>query len=79
MNIVVLYLRLNTKKSMAKALKYWLLNKMPQRLPIALGEVKAGNTLENLLTEIRQNIYSLYRETDVTKKVYSNIMNSIKV
>ena len=52
---------------------------MPQKLPIALGEVKAGNTLENLLTEIRQNIYSLYRETDVTKKVYSNIMNSIKV
>ena len=79
MNIIVLYLRLNTKKSMAKALKYQLLNKMPQRLPIALGEVKAGNTLENLLTEIRQNIYSLYRETDVTKKVYSNIMNSIKV
>ena len=56
MNIIVLYLRLNTKKSMAKALKYQLLNKMPQRLPIALGEVKAGNTLENLLTEIRQNI-----------------------
>ena len=31
-----------------------------QRLRIALGQVKAGNTSENLLNEIRQIIYSLY-------------------
>ena len=30
-----------------------------QRLPIALGQIKAGNTSENLLNEIRQIIYSL--------------------
>ena len=34
---------------------------MLQRLPIALAQVKAGNTSENLLNEIRQIIYSLYR------------------
>ena len=28
---------------------------MLQRLPIALAEVKAGNTSENLLNEIRKN------------------------
>ena len=33
---------------------------MLQRLPIALAQGKAGNTSENLLTEIRQIIYSLY-------------------
>ena len=33
-----------------------------QRLPIVLAQVKAGNTSENLLIEIHQNIYSLYRE-----------------
>ena len=33
---------------------------MVQRLPIALAQVKAGNKPENLLTEIRQIIYSLY-------------------
>ena len=33
---------------------------MPQRLPIAVVQVKAGNTSENLLNEIRQIIYSLY-------------------
>ena len=52
---------------------------MLQRLPIALAQVKAGNTSENLLNEIRQIIYSLYRATEITKKVYNNIMNSTKV
>ena len=33
---------------------------MLERLPIALAQVKAGNTSENLLNEIRQVIYSLY-------------------
>ena len=30
------------------------------RLPIAYAQLKAGNTSENLLNEIRQTIYSLY-------------------
>ena len=51
---------------------------MRQRLPIPLTQVKASNTSENLLNEILQIIYSLYREKEVTKKVYNNIMNSIK-
>ena len=41
---------------------------MIQRLSVALAQVKAGNTSENLLNEIRQIIYSLYREKEVTKK-----------
>ena len=49
------------------------------RLPIVLAQVKAGNTFENLLNEIRQIIYSLYQGKEVTKKVYNNIMNSIKL
>ena len=32
---------------------------MFQRLPIALAQVKADNTSEDLLNEIRQIIYSL--------------------
>ena len=50
---------------------------MTQRLPIALAQVKAGNTSVNLLNEIRQIIYSLYRAKEITKKVYNNIINSI--
>ena len=52
---------------------------MLQRLITALAQVKAGNTSENLLNEIRQIIYSLYRAKEITKKVYNNIMNSIKL
>ena len=52
---------------------------MLQRLPIALARVKAGDTFENLLNEIRKIIYSLYWEKEITKKVYNNIMNSIKL
>ena len=52
---------------------------MLQRLPIALAQVKARNRSENLLNEIRQIIYSLHRAKEISKKVYNNIMNSIKV
>ena len=52
---------------------------MLQRLRVAPTQVKAGNTSERLLTENRQIIYSLYREKEVTQKVYNNIMNSIKL
>ena len=52
---------------------------MLQRLPIALAQVKAGNTSENLLNEIRQVIHSLYWAKWITRKVYNNMMNSIKL
>ena len=52
---------------------------MLQLLSISLAQAKAGNTPENLLNEIFQIIYSLHRSTEVTKKVYDNIMNSIKL
>ena len=52
---------------------------MLQRSPIALAQVKAGNTSKNLLNEIRQIIYSLYQEKEITKKVYNNMTNSIKL
>ena len=50
---------------------------MLQRLPIVLAQVKAGNTSENLLNEIRQIVYSLYRAKEITKNVYNNIIRSI--
>ena len=41
---------------------------MLQRLAIALTQVKAGNTTENLLNEIRQIIYFLYQSKEIIKK-----------
>ena len=52
---------------------------MLKRLPIALAQIKAGNNSERLLNETRQIVYSLYRSKEITKNVYKNIINSIKV
>ena len=51
---------------------------MLQILPIALAQVKRDNNLESLLNEIRQIVYSLYQSKQITKKVYNNIINSIR-
>ena len=63
----------------SERLKILTPNQMLKRLPIALAQVKAGNNSESLLNEIRQIVYSLYRLKEITKKVYNNIINSIKV
>ena len=67
------------KATKGTGLKILTPKQMLQRLPIALAQVKAGNTSENLLNEIRQIIYSFYQAKEMTKKVYNNIMNSIKL
>ena len=54
-------------------------NQRLKRLPIAVAQVKAGNNSGSLLNEIRQIVYSLYRSKEINKKIYNNIINSIKV
>ena len=39
-----------------------------QILPMALAQVKAGNNSENLLSEIRKIVYSLYQSMKLLKK-----------
>ena len=46
---------------------------MLQRLPIALGQVKAGSKSKRLLNEIRQIVYSLYQSKQITRKVITKI------
>ena len=46
---------------------------------IAIAQIKECYTSKNLLNELRQIIYSLYRAKVITKIVYNNIMNSIMV
>ena len=71
--------RLAKEEQEGKGLKILTPNQMLERLPIALAQIKAGNNSESLLNEIRQIVYSLYRSKEITKKVYNNIINSIKV
>ena len=51
---------------------------MLQGFPISLAQIKAGNNSESLLNEIRQIVYSLYQSKEIIKKVYNNIIKSIK-
>ena len=79
MIILELHLKLKAKQKYGEGLKILSPKQILQRLPIALAQVKVGNTSKNLLNKIRQVIYSLYREKESTKKVYNNIINSIKL
>ena len=67
------------KEKQGKGLRILTPKQMLQRLPLALAQVKAGNTSEYLLNEIRQIIHSFYGAKEITKKIYNNIMNSIRV
>ena len=66
-------------KQKGTGLKILTPNQMLKRLTIALAQIKVGNNSESLLNEIRQIAYSLYRSKEITKKVYNNILKSIKV
>ena len=70
------------KEKQENGLKILTSKQMLQRLQIDVARAGleiAGNTSENILNEIKQIIYSLYRTKEITKKVYNNMMNSIKV
>ena len=52
-----------------KGLKILTPKQMLQRLPVALTQVKKGNTHVNLLNEIWQILYYLYQAKEITKKL----------
>ena len=58
-----------TKQNIKQNMEMKILSpeQMLQRLPIALAQVKVGNTSEDLLNKIRQIIYSLCREKEITR------------
>ena len=75
----LMILEAKTKATTGTELKILTPKQMLQRLPIAFAQVKAGNNSENLLNEIRQNVYSLYQSKEITKNEYSNIIKSIQI
>ena len=79
MNILQEHLKLDVKQKKRTGLKISTPKLMLQTLPIALAQIKAGNNFESLLNEIKQIVYSLYQSTEITKKLYNNIIKSIKV
>ena len=71
--------RLAKEEQEGTGLKILTQNQKLKRLTTALAQKIAGNNSESLLNETRQIFYSLNRSKEITKKVYNNIINSIKV
>ena len=70
---------LHIMQNMEKWLKILTPKQMLQKLSIALAQLKSGNTSENLLDKIRQLIYFLYQAKEISKKVFNNVMKSIRL
>ena len=67
------------KSTKGTGLKILTSKQMRERLPIAFTQVKADNNSEKLLNDSLQIAYSLYQSKQITKKVYNNIIKSLKI
>ena len=65
------------KDTLGSGLKIMTPNQMHMRLPVALAQIKAGNNSKQLMNEVRQLLYSLYKAKRMTKKVYDDLMSKI--
>ena len=66
------------KSNERKGLKILTPKQVFQRLRIAYAQVKAGNNSENLLSEIRQIVYSLYQSKNIKWILYLKTQKIVK-
>ena len=76
-NIVERILYFNQQNQAGQELKTLTPKQMFSRLPISLGQLKAGNNSEKLKNEIRQLLYSLYRSKKLTKQFCKSLVDII--
>ena len=76
-NIVERILYFNQQNQAGQELKTLTPKQMFSRLPISLGQLKAGNNSEKLKNEIRQLLYSLYRSKKLTKQHDKSLIDTV--
>ena len=76
-DIVEKILESNKQNQEGQGIKILTPNQMLSRLPIVLGQLKAGNNSEKLKNEIRQLLYSSYRSKNFTKQIYKSLIDII--
>ena len=69
----IVELAFNQLNKSGQGLKMLTPIQMLSRLPISLAQLKAGNNFEKLKNEIRQLLYSLYRQTEKFRKIKDGI------
>ena len=65
------------RNQQGQGLKILTPDQMLSRLPITLAQLKAGNSSENLINELRQLLYFLHRSNKLTKKIYNHLISTI--
>ena len=65
------------QRQQGQGLKILTPKQMNSRLPILLAQLKAGNNSQKLKNEIRQLLYSLYRSKNLSKTIYTSLMNTL--
>ena len=68
MDLAELFLYFNNEDQEGSGLRILTPSEMLSRLPISLGQLKAGNNSKKLKNEIRQLLYSLYRSKKINQK-----------
>ena len=67
------------QKQTGLVLKILTPDQMLSRLPITLAQLNAENNPEKLKNEIRQLLCALYRSEKLTKNVYKNLVDIVRV
>ena len=65
------------RNQQGQGLKILTPDQMLSRLTITLALLKAGNNTQQLINEITQLLYSLYRSKKLTKTIYNHLINAI--
>ena len=58
----------------ATGIKILISNKILIRLPVLLGQIKAGNNSYKLKNEIRQIVYLFHQHNKITKKLFNQVI-----
>ena len=76
-DIVEKIFEFNRQTKEGEGLKILNPNQIISRLSMTLVQLKAGNNSEKLKSEIRQQLYSLYRSKKLTKQLYESLVDII--
>ena len=65
------------KDQKGSVVKVYTPSQLITRLPILIGQLKAGNNSVDLINELRQIIYLLYRNNMISKHIYKHLIDYV--
>ena len=65
------------KDQKGSGVKVYRPSQLITRLPILIGQLKAGNNSVDLINELRQIIYLLYRNNMISKHIYNHLIDYV--